>query len=223
MIFTRQGAIGTRLSKIVGSGLFLALLFSVVSVPSAQAISTIGHTRIALTAPVSGATPSTTVTDHGSPVQFTGTMTWEGGTPITFAPSTVYTAKITLTPVSDYQWPRYAPTFTLTGTSCVTIDAWPSGPSASTSPINVTAVFKSTDKTVDQLNLGSSVTAPVTGATPVTSFSRSQYSGSIVWSGNPTTFVANNVYTATITLTAGSNRTFYGVAELRKRDPFIYK
>ena len=220
MIFTRQGAIGTRLSKIVGSGLFLALLFSVVSVPSAQAISTIGHTRIALTAPVSGATPSTTVTDHGSPVQFTGTMTWEGGTPITFAPSTVYTAKITLTPVSNYQWPTPAPTFTLAGTSSVTIDA---PPSTSTSPINVTAVFRSTTQTVDQLNLGSFVSAPVTGATPVTSFSRSQYSGSIVWSGNPTTFVANNVYTATITLTAGSNRTFYGVAELRKRDPFIYK
>jgi len=57
------------------------------------------------------------------------------------------------------------------------------------------------------------VTAPVTGATPDTAITEtSQYTGTIAWNGNPTTFAGGTVYTATITLTAKSGYTFTGVA-----------
>jgi len=57
------------------------------------------------------------------------------------------------------------------------------------------------------------VTAPVTGATPDTAITEtSQYTGTIAWNGNPTTFAGGVVYTATITLTAKSGYTFTGVA-----------
>ena len=57
------------------------------------------------------------------------------------------------------------------------------------------------------------VTAPVTGATPVsTIIETSQYTGTVAWSDSPTTFAAYSVYTATIVLTAKTGFTFDGVA-----------
>jgi len=57
------------------------------------------------------------------------------------------------------------------------------------------------------------VTAPVIGATPVTTITETdQYTGSVSWSGSPVTFAATTVYTATITLTAKSGYTLAGVA-----------
>ena len=57
------------------------------------------------------------------------------------------------------------------------------------------------------------VTAPVTGATPDTAITEtSQYTGTIAWNGNPTTFAGGTIYTATITLTAKAGYTFTGVA-----------
>ena len=56
------------------------------------------------------------------------------------------------------------------------------------------------------------VTAPVTGATPVTSVIGTGYTGTVTWSGSPSTFVYNTAYTATVTLTAASGYTFTGVA-----------
>ncbi|WP_311135688.1 leucine-rich repeat protein [Acetobacterium tundrae] len=61
------------------------------------------------------------------------------------------------------------------------------------------------------------VTAPVVGATPVTTFDDTQYSGSVIWketsdTGNTPaevdTFTANKAYTATITLTAKTGYVF---------------
>jgi hypothetical protein len=57
------------------------------------------------------------------------------------------------------------------------------------------------------------VTAPVTGATPVsTTTAGTGYTGVVSWSGSPTTFEVATTYTATITLTAASGYTLTGVS-----------
>ncbi|MFA6519978.1 MAG: peptidoglycan-binding domain-containing protein, partial [Candidatus Paceibacterota bacterium] len=46
------------------------------------------------------------------------------------------------------------------------------------------------------------ITAPVTGATPVTTTTAGTgYTGTVTWSGSPSTFASATIYTATITLT----------------------
>jgi hypothetical protein len=57
------------------------------------------------------------------------------------------------------------------------------------------------------------VTAPVTGATPVTTTTAGiGYTGTVTWSGSPSTFAAGTTYTATITLTPTSGYTLTGVS-----------
>jgi formylglycine-generating enzyme required for sulfatase activity len=57
------------------------------------------------------------------------------------------------------------------------------------------------------------VTAPEVGATPVSAIAETaQYSGTVAWSGTPTSFEAVTVYTATITLMAKAGFTFSGIA-----------
>ena len=56
------------------------------------------------------------------------------------------------------------------------------------------------------------VTAPVAGATPVTTTTAGTgYTGTVAWSGSPTTFAPGTIYTATITLTAAAGYTLTGV------------
>jgi len=57
------------------------------------------------------------------------------------------------------------------------------------------------------------VTTPVTGAFPAQSITETtQYKGSVIWdNGNPSTFAASTIYTATITLTAKTGYTLTGV------------
>ena len=57
------------------------------------------------------------------------------------------------------------------------------------------------------------VTAPLTGATPVsTTTAGTGYTGSVSWSDSPATFAAATTYTATITLTATAGYTLTGVS-----------
>jgi hypothetical protein len=57
------------------------------------------------------------------------------------------------------------------------------------------------------------VTAPVRGATPVTTVtSANGYTGTVTWSGSPTTFAGVTAYTATITLTSAAGYTLTGVS-----------
>jgi len=68
---------------------------------------------------------------------------------------------------------------------------------------------------LDVINIAAipGVTAPVTGETPVTAIAgTTQYSGTVTWNGNPVTFAASTVYTATITLTAQEGFTLKNVA-----------
>lgn len=69
------------------------------------------------------------------------------------------------------------------------------------------------DTTVSNLNLTSKLTAPATGGTPATTITDDQYTGTITWSDNPTMFIGDMVYTATVTLTAKDGYTFSGVYE----------
>jgi hypothetical protein len=56
------------------------------------------------------------------------------------------------------------------------------------------------------------VTAPVSGATPVSTVTAANgYTGTVTWSGSPTTFASSTIYTATITLTAAAGYTLAGV------------
>jgi len=75
----------------------------------------------------------------------------------------------------------------------------------------VSAVFPATANAVISTAAIAGVTAPVAGATPVTSVSGTGYTGTVTWSGSPTTFAYNTAYTATVTLTAASGYTLTGV------------
>lgn len=68
------------------------------------------------------------------------------------------------------------------------------------------------DTVVSNLNLTDKLAIPATGGTPVTSINDSQYTGTVEWDGNPTVFVTNTIYTATVNLTAREGYTFSGVA-----------
>ncbi|MBI9081905.1 MAG: InlB B-repeat-containing protein, partial [Pseudodesulfovibrio sp.] len=88
--------------------------------------------------------------------------------------------------------------------------ASPAGYAISGSPQEV-VVYKA-PTTIDVLAIPG-VTAPVTGATPVTTITETdQYTGTVSWSDSPTKFAAYTVYTATIVLTAKEGFTFEGVA-----------
>jgi len=67
--------------------------------------------------------------------------------------------------------------------------------------------------TVVNIDAIQGLTIPATGGTPVTSITENaQYSGTVTWSPNHSTFAASTVYTATITLTPKTGFTLTGVA-----------
>ena len=87
--------------------------FSIARTISTAAIS-------GVTFPVAEGTPVMSVT---STAQYTGTVTWSGS-PVTFAPTTTYTATITLTPISGYTLSGLSPNFfTVAGATSVTNSA----------------------------------------------------------------------------------------------------
>ena len=68
------------------------------------------------------------------------------------------------------------------------------------------------DDTVISIAAIAGVTAPVQGATPVTTITaNAQYTGTVAWNGTPAAFDYATEYTATITLTAKSGYTLQGV------------
>jgi hypothetical protein len=68
------------------------------------------------------------------------------------------------------------------------------------------------DKIVN-ITIITGVTAPAYGEIPVTTITETdQYTGTVSWSGSPSTFAAETVYTATITLTAKTGYTLTGVS-----------
>ena len=159
-----------------------------------------------VTAPVTGATPVTTVTSANG---YTGTVSWSGS-PSTFAGATTYTATITLTAAAGYTLTGVSANFfTVAGTSSAATNTIDSGV--------ITAVFPATAATVISVAAIGGVTAPVTGATPVTTVtSANGYTGTVSWASSTGALVGNfrapTVYTATITLTAAAGYTLTGVS-----------
>ena len=71
--------------------------------------------------------------------------------------------------------------------------------------------FGTTPTSISVFAIGG-VTAPVSGATPVSTVTAANgYTGTVTWSGSPTTFASSTIYTATITLTAAAGYTLAGV------------
>ena len=200
----------------------MALILSASQTPGANAAASriVSHTAITLTAPVAGATPATTASDNSGTPQFTGTVTWSTTSAI-FDTSTSYTATIILTPIQSPVWswpvsPVSVGPFTLSGATSISNDQ----PSPSGQTVTVRAIFPATGATVDLLNLNTGfLPAPVNGAVPTTSITRSQYTGSVAWtnvdtgSTTDTFFAPNTLYSAVLTLTSSASRTFYGVGE----------
>ena len=167
---------------------------------------------LGVTAPVYGATPVEEVDDA---TQYTGTVAWETAAGVavgtTFAAETVYVATITLIPVAG---------FTFTGVTANFFEV-PTAEGAS-NPANsgtVTATFAETEEGGAVVSIEGilGVTAPVYGEEPVEEVDdATQYTGTVAWETAAgvavgTTFAAETVYVATITLIPVAGFTFTGV------------
>jgi uncharacterized repeat protein (TIGR02543 family) len=76
----------------------------------------------------------------------------------------------------------------------------------------ISASVSATPKTPISIAAIGGVTVPVVGATPVTAVTAANgYTGTVSWSGSPTTFSPSTTYTATITLTPNPNYMLTGV------------
>jgi len=192
----------TKFIKVTatGTGNYTGTVTSAATTATAAAVINIAAIP-GVTAPATGVTPVTTITETA---QYTGTVTWDPADD-PFLGSKVYTATITLTPETG---------FTLIG---VTADFFTVEGASATNTINsgvVEAVFPATEAAVITDSTISGVTAPETGDNPVTEITATdQYTGTVTWSPNDSTFGGTTVYTATITLTAKTGFTLIGVAE----------
>jgi hypothetical protein len=174
--------------------------FKVLTVIIAPMDTVINIAAIAgVTVPVAGGTPVSAITETA---QYTGTVIWSGN-PAVFGASTIYTATITLTPKTGFTLTGVTPNFfTVAGTSAAA--------NAADSGV-ITAAFPSTAVTIN-IPAIPGITAPATGGPPVSAITETaQYTGTVTWNGNPATFAASTVYTATITLTPKAGFTAFGV------------
>ncbi|WP_292423965.1 cadherin-like beta sandwich domain-containing protein, partial [Methanoregula sp.] len=182
-------------------------VITVTRATAATAITSAGVTGFV--APAKGATPEVVGSlVSGAPTQYTVTsLTWSP-TDSPYKASTVYTATVVLTSATGYTFSTAITPTVNTGTpSSGTVTGTGSG-----NTLTFTVTFPATAATTITTAAISGVTAPVAGATPVTTIAdNGQYSGTITWSGSPSTFAAGTTYTATITLTADSGYTFTGV------------
>ncbi|MCL2482793.1 MAG: InlB B-repeat-containing protein [Propionibacteriaceae bacterium] len=158
-----------------------------------------------VTTPVAGEHPVTSVDTS----EYTGTVTWSPADD-PFADGTTYTATVTLTPKIGY---------TLTGVAANSFKVI--GATTTTNPQDsgvITAVFEAPapvitpEPSIPIIVDVPGVTAPMTGAHPVTSLDAAEYTGTVSWSPADDPFVAGTAYTATITLTPKSGYTFTGLA-----------
>jgi len=149
--------------------------------------------------PVTGETPDTTAIDT---LQYTGTVAWSPSDS-SYLFNTAYTATITLTPKAG---------FTLTGVTAFTV-AGATVTYVADSDV-MTALFPVTTEATINIAAIPGVIAPVTGETPdTTAIDTPQYTvGTVVWTPVVAdTYLAETVYTATITLTAKTGFTLTGV------------
>jgi len=184
---------GVSATNVANTGVITAVFPSTAQTININAVP-------GVTKPVTGATPVTAITET---TEYTGTVTWNGN-PVTFASDTSYTATITLTPKTGYTlYGVGADFFAVVGTTTPATNAAGSGV--------ITAIFPATDKTISIYTI-SGVDVPAVGATPVVAITETtEYTGTVTWNGNPSTFANNTAYTATITLTPKTGYTLTGV------------
>lgn len=78
-------------------------------------------------------------------------------------------------------------------------------------PATTVTIAEFVPAVVTLTDLGAYMAAPIKGQTPCISFETDQYTGTVAWNGDPTTFLGGTAYTATVTLTAKPDYTFTGV------------
>ncbi|GHU72745.1 hypothetical protein FACS189450_11130 [Spirochaetia bacterium] len=200
--FTYTGATSVTVSANTGGTITVTITFPAI----AATVTALNLTSL-VTAPVSGVTP--VITPINEP-QYTGSIAWTDSSGAahtgSFAASTVYKAELTLMPKTGY-------TFTGVTANSFTYNGVPQ-----TNPVNSGTVTITFPAIVGApLSLTALVTAPVRGATPVTTaINETQYTGSIAWTDNSGTahtgaFAASTVYKAVVTLAPRTGFTFNGV------------
>ncbi|MDR2305467.1 MAG: leucine-rich repeat domain-containing protein [Treponema sp.] len=203
-----------HLRVLPAGAVLLAVLLGGCPTPSSPGPETV--TSLDLTAhipaPVTGETPVTSVND----AQYTGAVVWKAGDMVfsgNFAEDTVYAAVIGLTAAEGYGFTGLgANAFSHSGAGSIS-SAADSGMVTITFP--VTGPGSPSGTTVTSLDLTAHIPAPVTGETPVTSVSDTQYTGTIVWKAGGYVrggkFLANTIYAAELSLTAAAGYTFQGL------------
>jgi hypothetical protein len=170
-----------------------------------------------VTAPERDAMPNTAINE----LQYAGTIAWKNadGTSHSgnFAPSTAYTAVISLTAKTGYTFAGVgADSFSHDGAETVTNVA------GSGNVMTVTIVFPATAApgvtTVSALNLTELVIVPVKHTMPATAINIAQYAGTITWEPADSPFAPATPYQATVSLTAKTGYTFAGLGA----NSFIY-
>ncbi len=198
--FKVDGAITTNEAN---SGVVTAVYPPTAAMPIAKAAIA------GVTAPVSGATPVTAVTYSA---EYTATVSWSPVTTL-FAPEAAYTATITIAPKAGYTLTGVPVNF-FTVAGATTMNAADSG--VVTAEFPATAAIPVTEVPVTTVPIATAdiagVTAPVTGATPVTTVTYSaEYTATVSWSPATTLFVPGTAYTATIAITPKVGYTLTGV------------
>jgi hypothetical protein len=157
--------------------------------------------------PVSGDKPQWSI----SATEYTGTIGWRDISPVSasqavsFDVDHVYSADIILIANADDGYgfvstTYYAPSYVIQiDDTTYTPTAGPYFNGKKRLSFDVTFPKTEGNKMVDDMNI-TGVTAPVAGATPVASFTDTQYTGTVVWSPDDATFKSEQSYTATITL-----------------------
>jgi hypothetical protein len=163
--------------------------------------------QLTFTAPLDdGGSPITSYVATSSPGGFKATLNQSTGGSINItnlSHSTTYTFTLT---ANNAAGPSLA---SETSTSITTATPPPPPP-----PEPVAVAPSAPTNTVISVAAIAGVTAPITGATPVTTTTAGTgYTGTVTWSGSPATFASATTYTATITLTASSGYTLTGVSE----------
>jgi hypothetical protein len=143
--------------------------------------------------PVTGGTPVTSFIEG----TYSGTVTWKetaGNAEHSgiFRAGTGYTAEVTLIPGPGRVFP---PSVTVTHGS-LSVASFTGEPRSGA--IAFVSTVEGTE--ITSINLTSLVPKPVSGGTPVRSFSTSQYSGTVKWNPDDSVFKVGTSYTGTVTL-----------------------
>ncbi|GHV66708.1 hypothetical protein AGMMS49928_02030 [Spirochaetia bacterium] len=204
---------GATVTNDAGNGTSLTVIITFPETADVDTTVTDVDLTAYVTSPVKNATPDTVLHVLSTNAQYSGSVAWQDN-PTTFAAETVYTAIVTLNAASGFTFDEVAAnSFTYSGATLVTNSA------GNSTSLTVTITFPKTaadvDTPVTDVDLTAYVTSPVKNAAPDTVLhvpsTNVQYSGSVAWQGNPTTFASETAYTAIVTLNAASGFTFDGV------------